>query len=35
MVGNVLGYCIDEVSDHALALFLALARKISVLDRNY
>ncbi len=34
MVGNVLGYCIDEVSDHALALFLALVRKISILDRT-
>ena len=28
MVSNVLDYCVDEVSDHALALVLALARKV-------
>ena len=29
LVTNVPDYCIDEVSDHALALFLALARRIA------
>ncbi len=33
-VTNVPDYCIDEVSDHALALLLALARKIPALDRT-
>jgi D-3-phosphoglycerate dehydrogenase / 2-oxoglutarate reductase len=28
LVTNVPDYCVDEVSDHALALFLALARRI-------
>jgi D-3-phosphoglycerate dehydrogenase len=28
MVANVPDYCLDEVADHAMALFLALARKI-------
>ena len=28
LVTNVPDYCIDEVSDHALALLLALARRI-------
>ena len=28
MVSNVLDYCVDEVSDHALALILCLARKV-------
>jgi len=28
MVSNVLDYCVDEVSDHALALMLALTRKV-------
>lgn len=32
-VANVPDYCVDEVSDHALALMLALARKI-VLQAN-
>lgn len=32
-VTNVPDYCIDEVSDHALGLLLALARKIPYLDR--
>src|SRR5262247_2238486 len=29
LVTNVADYCIDEVSDHALALLLALARRIA------
>ncbi|MHB1134487.1 MAG: C-terminal binding protein [Chloroflexota bacterium] len=33
VVTNVPGYCTDEVSDHALALILALARKLTVYDR--
>ena len=33
VVTNVPAYCIDEVSDHALALIMALARKITVYDR--
>jgi D-3-phosphoglycerate dehydrogenase len=32
VVTNVPDYCIDEVSDHALALLLALARRIVVAD---
>jgi D-3-phosphoglycerate dehydrogenase len=32
LVTNVPDYCVDEVSDHALALFLALARKIVSAD---
>jgi D-3-phosphoglycerate dehydrogenase / 2-oxoglutarate reductase len=31
-VTNVPDYCIDEVSDHALALLLSLARRITVAD---
>lgn len=31
---NVPAYCLDEVSDHALALILALARHIKRLDRT-
>ena len=34
LVTNVPDYCIDEVSDHALALSLALARGVVVLDRR-
>jgi len=34
VVTNVPDYCIDEVSDHALALILALARGIVRLDRR-
>ncbi len=34
LVTNVPDYCVDEVSDHALALILALARKIPQLDRT-
>ena len=34
MVANVPNYCQDEVSDHAVALWLALARKIVQADRT-
>jgi D-3-phosphoglycerate dehydrogenase / 2-oxoglutarate reductase len=34
LVTNVPDYCIDEVSDHALALLLALARRIVAADRE-
>lgn len=34
LVTNVPDYCIDEVSDHALALLLALARGVARLDRH-
>lgn len=34
MVANVPDYCVEEVSDHALAHFLALARKIPFSDRK-
>jgi len=34
VVTNVPDYCIDEVSDHALALILACARKVPFLDRR-
>ncbi len=33
-VCNVPDYCIDEVSEHALALMLALARRVTVLDQD-
>lgn len=33
LVTNVPTYCVDEVSEHALALLLACARKISFYDR--
>ncbi|HEB31808.1 MAG TPA: hypothetical protein ENI15_13200 [Spirochaetes bacterium] len=33
-VANVTDYCIDEVSDHTMALLLACARKIVFLDRH-
>ena len=33
-VTNVPDYCVEEVSDHALALILALARKVVFLDRR-
>lgn len=33
-VTNVPDYCVDEVSDHALALLLACARKVPFLDRR-
>jgi D-3-phosphoglycerate dehydrogenase / 2-oxoglutarate reductase len=32
LVTNVPDYCVDEVSDHALALLLALVRRISAAD---
>ena len=32
MVGNVTDYCLDEVSDHALALLLSCARKITLMN---
>lgn len=34
MVAYVPDYCVDEVADHALAHFLALARKLVLSDRN-
>lgn len=34
MVANVPDYCIDEVADHALSHFLALARKLPLSDRR-
>jgi D-3-phosphoglycerate dehydrogenase len=34
LVTNVPDYCIDEVSDHALALILSLVRRVVVLDRS-
>jgi D-3-phosphoglycerate dehydrogenase len=33
VVTNVPSYCVEEVSDHALALLLSLARKITFYDR--
>jgi D-3-phosphoglycerate dehydrogenase / 2-oxoglutarate reductase len=33
VVTNVPAYCLEEVSDHAIALLLALARKIAFYDR--
>lgn len=34
LVTNVPDYCIDEVSDHALALLMSLSRGVTLLDRN-
>ncbi len=34
IVANVPDYCVDEVSDHTLALFLSLVRKVTLLDRS-
>lgn len=34
MVTNVPDYCVNEVADHALALFLTLARKTAFSDRK-
>jgi len=34
LVTNVPDYCIDEVSDHALALIMSLARAVPQLDRS-
>lgn len=33
MVANVQKYCLDEVSDHAIALILSLVRKTAYMDR--
>jgi D-3-phosphoglycerate dehydrogenase len=33
VVTNVPSYCVEEVSDHALALILSLARKVTFYDR--
>src|ERR1039458_5654416 len=33
VVTNVPAYCLEEVSDHAMALLLALARKVTFYDR--
>jgi D-3-phosphoglycerate dehydrogenase len=33
VVTNVPSYCVDEVSDHAMALLLALGRKVAFYDR--
>jgi D-3-phosphoglycerate dehydrogenase len=34
LVTNVPAYCVDEVSDHAMALLLSCARKTAFYDRN-
>ena len=34
VVTNVPDYCVDEVSDHSLALLLALSRKVPMADRR-
>lgn len=34
VVTNVPTFCVDEVSDHAMALLLACARKVPLLDRG-
>ncbi len=34
LVTNVPAYCVDEVSDHAMALLLSCVRKIAFYDRN-
>ena len=34
IVANVADYCTEEVSDHAVALLLAGARRVVVMDRN-
>jgi D-3-phosphoglycerate dehydrogenase len=34
VVTNVPAYCVDEVSDHAMALLLSCARKTAFYDRN-
>lgn len=33
VIGNVTDYCVDEVSDHAMALILACARKVVTLNQ--
>ena len=32
VVGNVTDYCLDEVSNHAMALLLSLARKVTLMN---
>lgn len=32
IVGNVTDYCLDEVSNHAMALLLSLARKVTLMN---
>lgn len=34
IVGNVTDYCLDEVSNHAMALLLSLARKVTLLNNS-
>jgi len=34
MVANVPDYCIDEVSNHAIALMMAMTRKVHFMDRK-
>jgi D-3-phosphoglycerate dehydrogenase / 2-oxoglutarate reductase len=34
MVGNVTDYCLDEVSDHAMALLLSCARKVTLMNNE-
>jgi len=34
IVANVPAYCVDEVSDHTLAVFLSWVRKVILLDRS-
>jgi len=34
MVANVPDYCLEEVSDHTIALLLCLARKVALSDKN-
>ena len=34
IVANVPDYCMEEVSDHTLAVFLSLVRKVNSLDRS-
>ncbi|WP_174729116.1 C-terminal binding protein [Mesobacillus harenae] len=34
IVGNVTDYCLDEVSDHAMALLLSSARKVTMLNNT-
>lgn len=34
IVGNVTDYCLDEVSDHAMALLLSCARKVTLMNNE-
>ena len=34
VVANVADYCTEEVSDHAAALILAIARRVTAMDRT-